>query len=106
MEMGHEVDGVKVRGKREMHELAVSAFTALEHGELTELFDSLHQRFFSRRPDELMEVHLVGNVCEWRFKPMIELLLRHIRDSAANMAVPSAQREHEIRWALEMAGLG
>jgi hypothetical protein len=87
-----------------MQELAVSAFTALEQGELTELFDLLHGRLFSRPPQELMDVELVDDVWQWRFKPMIELLLRHISQSADNVHSSTINRENEVIWALEMAG--
>jgi hypothetical protein len=104
MEMQHQVGGIQTRGKEAMHELALSAFTALEDGELPALFDALQSRLFGRSPQELMDVEFVDNVWEWRFKPMIELLLRHISQAAGNAQNSTEDRENEIISAVEMAG--
>jgi hypothetical protein len=104
MEMQDQAGGIQTRGKQAMHELVLSAFAALEDGELTELFDALQGRLFGRSPQDLMDVEFVDNAWEWRFKPMIELLLRHISQAAANEAMPTEDREDEIILAVEMAG--
>jgi hypothetical protein len=87
-----------------MRDLALSTFSALERGELTHLLDPLNRRLFCRPPADLMDVQRVGDAYEWRFKPMIELLLRHIAQIAADERRSSMQRETEIIWAVEIAG--
>jgi hypothetical protein len=104
MEMQRQVGGIQTRGKQAMHELVLSAFVALEDGGLTELFDALQGRLFGRSPQELMDVEFVDNVWEWRFKPMMELLLRHISQAAGNAQSSTEDREKEIISAVEMAG--
>src|SRR5437762_8276487 len=104
MEIHHQVGSIQTRGKQEMHELALAAFSALDQGELTELFDELQGRLFGRSPQDLMTVEFVDDAWEWRFKPMIELLLRHISQTAANAGIPTEDREDEIISAVEMAG--
>ena len=87
-----------------MHELALAAFSALEQGELTELFRVLQGRLFGRSPQDLMSVEFVNDAWEWRFKPMIELLLRHISQTAGNLQISPEDRENEIIQAVELAG--
>ena len=93
-----------IRGKQEMHELAVATFTALAEAELGDRLDPLHARLFGRSPQDLMDVALVDGVWEWRFKPMIELLLRHIAATASSAKLSMAERQTEIMWAVEKAG--
>jgi hypothetical protein len=100
----HQVNDWQARGKREMHELAVLAFAALEGGELDELSDSLQSRIFGRPTQDLLDVQLIDGVWQWRFKPMVELLLRHIADTAGQTGVPAADRHAEIMQAVEMVG--
>lgn len=92
------------RGKQEMHELAVGTFAALEEAELADRLDSLRARVFGRSAQDLMDVALVDGVWEWRFKPMIELLLRHIAATASSQDMSRAARQTEIMWVVEMAG--
>ena len=96
--------GIRIRGRREMRGLAMSAFAALERGELDHLLDPLNRRLFCRPPSDLMDVRRVGDVYEWRFKPMIELLLRHVAGIAADENLSALRRETEILWAVDMAG--
>jgi len=96
--------GIRIRGRREMRGLAMSAFAALERGELDHLLDPLNRRLFCRPPSDLMDVRRVGDVYEWRFKPMIELLLRHVAGIAADEHLSALRRETEILWAVDMAG--
>ena len=92
------------RGKQEMHKLATGTFAALQEAELADRLDSLHARVFDRSPQDLMDVVLVDGVWEWRFKPMIELLLRHIAATASCTKMSLAERQTEIMWAVEIAG--
>ena len=88
-----------------MRELAVSAFAALERAELTDVLDALHTRVFVRAPEELMDVELVDGVWSWQFKPMIELMLRHISESAGEPGVPLHVRRAEVHDVLDLLGL-
>lgn len=92
------------RGKREMQELVRGTFAALEEANLAELVQELRDRVFVRSADELLESTLESDVCHWRFKPMVELLLYHVRELAANRAIPLADRRGEIAAAVELAG--
>lgn len=87
-----------------MHELAVSAFAALERAELSDALDLLHTRVFDRPPDDLMDVELVDGVWEWQFKPFIELMLRHITDTAADSRLSVDARRAEVHGVLDMLG--
>jgi hypothetical protein len=87
-----------------MRQLAVSAFDALDERDLTELMDQLHARVLARPSEELLDVELVGTVWEWRFKPFVELLFRHIVDVASDSELSTAERQREIIWAVEMVG--
>src|SRR5262245_1695084 len=93
------------RGKREMHELAVTAFAALEAAELSDVHDLLHTRFLNRPPNDLMDVELIDGVWLWRFKPLVELMLRHITDTASNQALSLAARRDEVHQVLAMLEL-
>jgi len=87
-----------------MQQLVVSTFAALERRGLTDLFDILHRRLFTHPPQDLMDVQSAGDVSEWRFKPIIELLLRHITQTADDDSMSTVDRQAEIVWAIEMAG--
>jgi len=87
-----------------MHELAVSAFAALDRAELTDVLDLLHTRVFDRRPDDLMDVQLVDGVWEWQFKPFVELMLRQITDTAAKSRLSMDARRAEVHGVLDMLG--
>jgi hypothetical protein len=100
-----EANDPHTRGKREMHELAISAFTAIEQVELTELLHAIHGRVLGRSPQDLLDVELIDNVWEWRFKPMIELLLLHIVDVAGSRTMSMAERHNEIMSAVENSGI-
>ena len=100
----HQLDGRISRGKPEMRELAVAAFIALEHADLTDILDALHTRVFGRPPKDLLDVELIDGVWCWQFKPMVELMLRHISDTASDPAVPLDVRRDDVRDVLEMLG--
>jgi hypothetical protein len=104
MKTDYPAPGRVVRGKSEMRQLAMGAFIALEQADLADLVADVHARLFTRAPEDLLDVELVDGVWQWRFKPMVELLLRHIRDVAANAALPLAERQREIAWAVGIVG--
>jgi hypothetical protein len=92
-----------VRGKRAMHELARATFAALEEAELREALDAMRERVLGRGT-EIVEITVEGSVCQWRFKPMVELLFRHALDTAARDDIPAGERRREIATALHLAG--
>ena len=94
----------ETRGKQEMHELVRATFAALEEAELAELVQDLRDRVFGRDPDELLETTIESGVYHWSFKPMVELMLRHVLDLAANDQIPAHERRLEIETTTELAG--
>src|SRR5437773_679694 len=104
MRVKDQLDGRIRRGKREMHDLAVSTFAALERAELTDVLDLLHARVFDRPPDDLMDVELVDGVWEWQFKPFVELILRHITDTVADSRLNADGRRAEVHGVLDLLG--
>jgi hypothetical protein len=103
MQAEHQLGGPTHRGKREMRELAVAAFIALERADLTDILELLQTRVFDRPPSDLMDVELVDGIWEWQFKPMVELVLRHISDTATAPQTIDARRD-DLRVVLEMVG--
>ena len=94
----------ETRGKQEMHELVRATFAALEEAELGDLVLDLRDRVFAHDPDQLLETTIENGVCQWSFKPMVELMLRHVLDLAANGRIPAHERRLEIPAAIELAG--
>src|SRR5438094_904636 len=94
----------ETRGKQEMHELVRTTFAALETADLAELVRDLCARVLVRDPDELLETTVTSGACEWSFKPMVELMFRHVRDLAANVEIPVHERRLEIAATIELAG--
>jgi hypothetical protein len=86
-----------------MHELARATFAALEEADLQDAIDALRDRVLGRG-SEIIEITERGAVREWRFKPMVELLLRHALECAVRDDLPSDEREREIATALDLAG--
>ena len=94
----------ETQGKREMHELVRATFAALQDGELDELVHDLRVRVFGRDPDALLETTIENGVCRWSFKPMVELMLRHVLDVAAHDRRPADERRRDIAATIELAG--
>jgi len=88
-----------------MYVLAVAAFAALERAELADVLDLLHTRLLSRPPNDLMDVQLVDGVWLWQFKPFVELMLRHIAETASNQTLSLAARRDELQDILTMLEL-
>ena len=88
-----------------MHALAVAAFEALERAELTDILDTLHTRFLSRPPGDLMDVEMIDGVWHWQFKPLVELMLRHVADTAGNSTLSLAARRDEVQDVLQLLEL-
>ena len=86
-----------------MHELARATFAALEEADLQEALDALRERVLGRGTD-IVEITVEGSVCQWRFKPMVELLFRHALETAGRDDIPQRERRREIATALHLAG--
>ena len=87
-----------------MHDLVRATFAALEGAELAELVHNLRDRVFVRGPDELLDTRIESGVCQWSFKPMVELMLRHALDVATSDKIPASERRLEIAATIELAG--
>ena len=87
-----------------MHELVRATFGALEDANLPDLVKLIRDRVFLRGPDDLLVTTVERGVCHWSFKPMVELLLRHSLELAANTQIPLQDRRIEITATLELAG--
>lgn len=94
----------ELRSRRQMTELAVGAIAALQEGGFVEEIDLLCERVFRLPPDRLFDTEASGQ-CSWSlaYKPMVELLLLHVRDAAAREG-PADARSEDIRWAIGAAG--
>ncbi len=102
--MGNSRD-LEHRGRRAAEELARAAIVALEEAELTEELALLNERVFGACTERLFEAtHLADGRWDWGFRPIVELLLHHVRDVASNAARPLEDRGREILWAISMSG--
>jgi hypothetical protein len=89
--------------KEDLKRLARDTIAALQDAELIGEIALLERRVFTRPATELFDTAAEGRHGPVRFKPMLELALRHIRDSAASPR-PVDERRREIGWALDAAG--
>jgi hypothetical protein len=92
------------RGQREMRQLAMLSIKALEQATLADEARALHDRVLARKPEELMEHATHGRQKEWRFKPMVELLLREVHAIALAVDRPIEERRHQVAWVLDVSG--
>jgi len=83
--------------------LAVTTMAALYEAEFFDEMEQLRGRVLSRGAS-LFE-HLLGADQQYHlvFKPMAELLLLHVRETAVAPR-PADERREEIRWALDASG--
>jgi hypothetical protein len=97
-------DPRQVMTRRQMTELAVGAISALQDAGMVEEIDMLCERLFRLPPDRLFDSELTqGTGWSLAYKPMVELLLIHVREiGRAETAVED--RRAEIAWAVSMAG--
>lgn len=94
----------EIRGKQEMHELARTVFAALQDAELGETVAEVRERVLDLGPEFVVDSTVVGGVAQWSFKPMVELLLRHVLDIATRDGIRTEQRRDEISATLYLAG--
>ena len=94
----------EVVSRRQMTELAVGAISALQDGGFVDEIDLLCERVFRLPPERLFVTELVrGSAWTLSYKPMVELLLVHVREIARADIAPALRRD-EIRWALSTGG--
>jgi len=102
--MGPIDNTLRIQGRDQMHDLVRAAVVALDEAELGDLVQALHDRVFGRGAEELFDTTYSGDVCEWRFKPMVELVLRHVLDVSGCSTRPVEDRRFEIAETLALAG--
>lgn len=89
--------------KEELKRLTRDTVAALQDADLTDQIALLESRVFARPADELFDTTDGTPGKPLCFKPMLELVLLHIRDSAAS-SKPTDERRREIGWSLDVAG--
>ena len=94
----------EIRGREEMHDLVRATFGALNDADLYEVAQELRDRVLGREPDELFDTALEDGICRWSFKPMVELIFRHVIGVASNERMPEHERRLEIAATMEFAG--
>ena len=87
-----------------MQDLVRATFAALENESMTEVVQALRDRVFTRQPDELLETTVERGVCQWNFKPMVELMLREVLHLATSDEGPADERRQEIAATIALAG--
>jgi hypothetical protein len=94
----------EVLSRRQMTELAVGTISALQDAGFVDEIDLLCERVFRLPPDRLFDSELT-RACAWTlsYKPMVELLLIHVREIARGERSID-ERRGEIRWAVGLAG--
>lgn len=103
--MGHAENSVpEIYGRDQMHGLVCATFAALKSGELPEVVQLLMARVFDRNPEDVIDSCDLGAASQWSFKPMVELLLRHVLGVMEIPELVPGERRSEIELALELAG--
>ena len=87
-----------------MQDLVRATFAALENESMSEVVQALRDRVFARHPDELLETSVESGVCQWNFKPMVELMLREVLHLATNDQIAAGERRQEIAATIVLAG--
>jgi hypothetical protein len=91
-------------GQELVTELGRAVIIALQDAGLHDELALIRERVFSQPAPRLFSTHVTpGGAWSLRYKPMVELMLLHVRDAAAS-ACSDEERQGEIRWAVEMAG--
>jgi hypothetical protein len=94
----------EVVSRRQMTELAVRTIAALQDAGLVDEIDLLCEQVFRMPPDRLFDTEMTdGTAWTLSYKPMVELLLVHVRETARSDLTLSDRRE-EILWAVAAAG--
>ena len=96
----------RFRGHEEVQDLTLAVVDALEEGGLESQRDAVRERVLTLPPERLFEIEPAGmELWDVRFQPFVELALHHILASARDPRLSRAERQREIDWALNMAGL-
>jgi hypothetical protein len=91
-------------GERELSALSVTTMAALYEAGFIGEMENLRRRVLGRGASGLLEeVEGADGRTATRYRPMVELLLLHVRDAALSTR-PESERRGEILWAIEMAG--
>ncbi len=90
-------------GEREqMEALAISALAAVQNAAMV---DEVNRRLFDLPPEDLLEpLDPANGRSEYRYRPMVELLLQELTAVGADASLNGVERQRRIVWALEMAG--
>lgn len=106
MEASHEMSypAPEIHGKQQMYDLARATFAALREAELRESVELLRTRIFTRSSDQIMDTVHAGEICQWSFKPMVELVLRHASDVALQSGRSAIERQRDIVTTLDLCG--
>ena len=84
--------------------LAASAMAALYEADFVVEMEVIRARVLNRGAERLFEqVQDEDGTWHLRYRPMVELLLHHVRDLAQSDR-PADERRAEIVWALESSG--
>ena len=90
---GNPIPQRRIRGKHEMKALTLATISALEEADLDDEIQELNARVFARSPKLLFETQPVDDdLCEWRFKPIVELVLYEIQGVAAAPGLSAEER--------------
>jgi hypothetical protein len=96
----------RVIGREEMQMLTLSVLGALERAGLVDMLTELKRRVLDRAPEEVCDAQETGEaVFHLSYKPMVELLLFEIRDTARMPHLSTEHRRERITWAMLMAGV-
>lgn len=91
-------------GERELSALSVTTMAALYEAGLLKEMDLLRRRVLGRGASGLLEeVERPDGRVTTRYRPMVELVLLHVREVALSER-SEGERRQEILWAIEMAG--
>jgi hypothetical protein len=95
----------RYQGRREMHNLAHAAVSALEQAGMKDTLHALQTRLFDRNNDELCDIQAItSGVFRCRYKPMVELLLLEVVAVMKHRDLGAEDQRSRILWALTMAG--
>ena len=97
--------GDRAFGKEDLERLTQDAVDALRAAGLTDEIDLLHSRVFARKAGEIFDTTFdQQQQYALKFKPMLELLLRHVREIAGQNDRSPEDRQRQIHWAIDAAG--
>lgn len=95
----------RIDGKREIEDLTLATVDALEEADLNNEIQDLSTRVFGRGSKLLFETRVIDDdLCDLRFKPMVELVLYEIQGVARASDLSTEERRRLIRWMLDVTG--